>query len=221
MTAIIGPSGCGKSTLISCVNRMHEVASDVSVTGTVLVGDLDIYGPDVDLVELRRRVGMVFQKPNPFPKSIFDNVAFGPRLHGVRPRATPGRDRRAQPAAGGALGRGAGPAGQQRPRALGRPAAAALHRPRARRRARGGADGRAVLGARSDRHRQDRGADPRAQEQLHDRHRDPQHAAGGARLGLHRLLLPRPAGRVRRARRRSSPRPRKKQTEDYITGRFG
>jgi phosphate transport system ATP-binding protein len=83
VTAIIGPSGCGKSTLIKSVNRIAEVASDVNVTGTIHVGDLDVYGPDVDLVELRRRVGMVFQKPNPFPKSIFDNVAFGPRLHGM------------------------------------------------------------------------------------------------------------------------------------------
>ena len=83
VTAIIGPSGCGKSTLIKSVNRIAEVASDVAVSGRVRVGDLDVYGPDVDLVELRRRVGMVFQKPNPFPKSIFDNVAFGPRLHGT------------------------------------------------------------------------------------------------------------------------------------------
>ena len=83
VTAIIGPSGCGKSTLIKSVNRIAEVASDVTVSGSVHVGDLDVYGSDVDLVELRRRVGMVFQKPNPFPKSIFDNVAFGPRLHGT------------------------------------------------------------------------------------------------------------------------------------------
>ncbi len=86
VTAIIGPSGCGKSTLIKSINRIAEVVSDVSIQGTVHVGDLDVYGPDVDLVELRRRVGMVFQKPNPFPKSIFENAAFGPRLHGVTDR---------------------------------------------------------------------------------------------------------------------------------------
>jgi phosphate transport system ATP-binding protein len=86
VTAIIGPSGCGKSTLIKSVNRIGEVVSDIVVRGTVRIGDFDVYGPDVDLVDLRRLVGMVFQKPNPFPKSIFDNVAFGPRLHGVTDR---------------------------------------------------------------------------------------------------------------------------------------
>jgi len=86
VTAIIGPSGCGKSTLIKAVNRIGEVVSEVSVRGTVRIGDLSVYGPDVDLVDLRRRVGMVFQKPNPFPKSIFDNAAFGPRLHGITDR---------------------------------------------------------------------------------------------------------------------------------------
>jgi phosphate transport system ATP-binding protein len=86
VTAIIGPSGCGKSTLIKSVNRIAEVTSEVVVRGSVRVGALEVYAPDVDLVELRRRVGMVFQRPNPFPKSIFDNVAFGPRLHGVTER---------------------------------------------------------------------------------------------------------------------------------------
>jgi phosphate transport system ATP-binding protein len=86
VTAIIGPSGCGKSTLIKAVNRIGEVVSDVTVRGTVRIGELDVYDPKTDLVELRRVIGMVFQKPNPFPKSIFDNVAFGPRLHGVTDR---------------------------------------------------------------------------------------------------------------------------------------
>src|SRR5262249_20556086 len=82
--AIIGPSGCGKSTLIKSVNRIAEIGGPVRVEGQVLFDDRDLYAPGVDLVDLRRRVGMVFQKPNPFPKSIFDNVAFGPRIHGVR-----------------------------------------------------------------------------------------------------------------------------------------
>ena len=87
VTAIIGPSGCGKSTLIKSINRIAEIGTEVKVDGRVMLDALDLYAPGVDLVDLRRRVGMVFQKPNPFPKSIYDNVAFGPRLHGVRGRA--------------------------------------------------------------------------------------------------------------------------------------
>jgi phosphate transport system ATP-binding protein len=87
VTAIIGPSGCGKSTLIKSINRIAEIGTDVRIEGRVLLDDEDLYAPGVDLVDLRRRVGMVFQKPNPFPKSIYENVAFGPRLHGTRGRA--------------------------------------------------------------------------------------------------------------------------------------
>ncbi len=81
VTAIIGPSGCGKSTLIKAINRVCEITARVKVEGYVLFKGKNVYDKDVDVVELRRRVGMVFQKPNPFPKSIYDNVAFGPRLH--------------------------------------------------------------------------------------------------------------------------------------------
>ena len=109
----------------------------------------------------------------------------------------------------------------KRPRPLGRPAAAPLHRPHRRGEARDHPARRAVLGARSDLDRQDRGADRRAEAGLHDRHRHPQHAAGGARLGLHRLHVSRRAGRVRRDREASSPRRSDKRTQDYITGRFG
>ena len=84
VTAVIGPSGCGKSTLIRTLNRMNDVLPGVRVRGQVLLDGADIYAPDVDVVELRRRVGMVFQKPNPFPKSIFDNVAYGLRINGLR-----------------------------------------------------------------------------------------------------------------------------------------
>ncbi len=88
VTAIIGPSGCGKSTFIRCLNRMHEVVPGARVEGTVLVEGEDIYASTVDPVDVRRRVGMVFQKPNPFPTmSVFDNVAAGLRLGGVRDRA--------------------------------------------------------------------------------------------------------------------------------------
>jgi phosphate transport system ATP-binding protein len=84
VTALIGPSGCGKSTFLRCLNRMNDTIRGVTITGRVMLGDEEIYGPHVDPVSLRRRVGMVFQKSNPFPKSIFDNVAFAPRIHGVR-----------------------------------------------------------------------------------------------------------------------------------------
>ncbi|MBI3812573.1 MAG: phosphate ABC transporter ATP-binding protein [Nitrospirae bacterium] len=88
VTALIGPSGCGKSTFIRCLNRLHEVVPGAKVTGTILLDGEDIYGPTVDPVVIRRRVGMVFQKPNPFPTmSVYDNVAAGLRLNGVRRRA--------------------------------------------------------------------------------------------------------------------------------------
>ena len=83
ITALIGPSGCGKSTFLRCLNRMNDTIPGIRVQGRVLLGDLDIYAPGADVVELRRRVGMVFQRPNPFPQSIHDNVAFGPRVLGL------------------------------------------------------------------------------------------------------------------------------------------
>jgi phosphate transport system ATP-binding protein len=82
VTAFIGPSGCGKSTFIRCFNRMNDLIPTASVDGTILYHGTDLYGDDVDPVEVRKRIGMVFQKPNPFPKSIYDNVAFGPRVLG-------------------------------------------------------------------------------------------------------------------------------------------
>ena len=83
VTALIGPSGCGKSTFIRCLNRMNDVIPQFRMEGVVQLDGFDIYGPDIDVVQLRARVGMVFQKPNPFPKSIYDNVAYGPRIHGL------------------------------------------------------------------------------------------------------------------------------------------
>ena len=83
MTALIGPSGCGKSTFLRCLNRMNDTISIAKVTGKITLDDEDIYDQAIDVVELRARVGMVFQKPNPFPKSIYDNVAYGPRIHGL------------------------------------------------------------------------------------------------------------------------------------------
>lgn len=83
VTALIGPSGCGKSTFLRCLNRMNDTIDICSVKGTILLDDQNIYDPGIDVVELRANVGMVFQKPNPFPKSIFENVAYGPRIHGL------------------------------------------------------------------------------------------------------------------------------------------
>src|SRR5574337_1042567 len=87
VTAFIGPSGCGKSTLLRCLNRLNDLIDGVSVTGTIRIGGIDINDPNLDTTELRKRVGMVFQKSNPFPKTIYDNVAFGPRILGLRSRS--------------------------------------------------------------------------------------------------------------------------------------
>lgn len=86
VTALIGPSGCGKSTFIRALNRMHDLAPDVTVEGHVTLDGEDIYAKDIDPVTIRHRIGMVFQRPNPFPKTIFENVAYGPRIHGIRRR---------------------------------------------------------------------------------------------------------------------------------------
>ena len=86
VTAFIGPSGCGKSTLLRSINRMNDLIEGVKLTGSIRIDGEDVYAPHIDLIELRKKVGMVFQKSNPFPKSIFDNVAYGPRIHGLRNR---------------------------------------------------------------------------------------------------------------------------------------
>jgi len=82
ITALIGPSGCGKSTFLRCLNRMNDTIPSARVQGQITLDGRDIYAPDMDVVALRRQVGMVFQRPNPFPQSVFDNVAFGPRVCG-------------------------------------------------------------------------------------------------------------------------------------------
>ena len=198
VTAFIGPSGCGKSTLLRCLNRMNDLIDNVQITG-----DDQGQGP-----RHQRRArptssrcggasGMVFQKSNPFPKSIYENVVYGLRIAGINDKAT--LDEACERSLRGrrALGRGEGPPARERPRPLGRPAAAPLHRARHRGGARGPADGRALLGARPHRHPEDRGADLQPEGEVHDRDRDPQPAAGGAGLGPDRLLLAGPARRVR------------------------
>jgi phosphate transport system ATP-binding protein len=84
VTALIGPSGCGKSTLLRCINRMNDLIPSVRIEGTVRYKGVDIYGKEIDAVEVRRRIGMVFQKPNPFPKSIYENIVYGPRIAGFK-----------------------------------------------------------------------------------------------------------------------------------------
>ncbi len=87
ITAFIGPSGCGKTTVLRSFNRMHDVIPGARVAGTLKYHGIELYGPDVSATEVRRRIGMVFQKPNPFPKSIYDNIAFGPRVNGIKNKA--------------------------------------------------------------------------------------------------------------------------------------
>jgi phosphate transport system ATP-binding protein len=87
ITAFIGPSGCGKTTVLRCLNRMNDLIATARVEGKILYHDVDLYGPNVSAAEVRRHIGMVFQRPNPFPKSIYDNVAFGPRINGIRKKS--------------------------------------------------------------------------------------------------------------------------------------
>lgn len=87
ITALIGPSGCGKSTFLKTLNRMNDLVPNIKITGLVTYGEKDIFAPTTDVNELRREIGMVFQKPNPFPMSIYDNIAYGPRTHGIKSKA--------------------------------------------------------------------------------------------------------------------------------------
>ena len=86
ITAIIGPSGCGKSTFIRSINRMNDIIPSCRVEGRIMVDGKDLYGPEVDVTQVRKRIGMVFQRPNPFPKSIYENIAYAPRIHGTKDR---------------------------------------------------------------------------------------------------------------------------------------
>src|SRR5215207_869385 len=86
ITAFIGPSGCGKTTVLRCINRMNDLIPGARVGGQIKFHGIDLYAPDVSAAEVRRRIGMVFQKPNPFPKTIYENIAYGPRINGIRDR---------------------------------------------------------------------------------------------------------------------------------------
>jgi len=192
ITAIIGPSGCGKSTLLRSFNRMNDLIPGVRVEGQVLLDGLDIFD-GTDVVELRRRVGMVFQKPNPFPKTIFDNVAYGPRAHGIKNRAQLAEivERSLRAAAlwdevkddlhKSAL---ALSGGQQQRLCIARALAV---------------EPEVIL----------MDTDAGAKEKIHHRHRHPQHAAGGPGIGLHRLSAD------ERAPRRGTHRVRRDQEHLY------
>ena len=171
VTAIIGPSGCGKSTFLRSVNRLNDLIPGTRHKGDILVDGLSVFDRETDLVVLRQRVGMVFQRPNPFPKSIFDNVAYGPALNALVPKSDlpdlvekslrqaalwdEVKDRLESPGTGLS-------GGQQQRLCIARALGNASRRP---------AHGRALFRARPDRHPADRGADPDAQAGLHDCHR--------------------------------------------------
>ena len=192
ITALIGPSGCGKSTVLRCLNRMNDLVPSARVEGKLLYHGTDLYGTGVDPIEVRRRIGMVFQRPNPFPKSIYDNVAYGLRILGMKDNLD---DRVEQALRGAALwdevknrlkrsALGLSGGQQQRlciARAIAvEPDVILLDEPR--------------LGARSDLDPGDRGPDARAEARLHARDRHPQHAAGSARRRDDRVLQPRGGG---------------------------
>ena len=185
ITAFIGPSGCGKSTFLKTLNRMNDLVPGVKITGEVRYRGEDIYAPGTDVCRLRREIGMVFQKPNPFPMSIYDNIAYGPRTHGIRSKARLDElvERSLRGAAiwdevkdrlkKNALGLSGG---QQQRLCIG---------------AGGAADGRTHQRTGPHLHLPHRGADHGTEGALYHRHRHPQYAAGGAYLRPHGLL---PAG---------------------------
>ena len=228
ITALIGPSGCGKSTVLRCFNRMNDLVPGTRLEGQVLFHGKNLYAPDVDAVEVRRRIGMVFQKPNPFPKSIYENIAFGPRINGWRGSKTGyGRAGRALAARRSAVGRCQGQAPAVRHGALGRAAAAPVHRPRAGGRAGDHSDGRAVLGARPDLDDQDRGADVRAAARDYTivivTHNMQQAARASDYTAFFLMDTEDRAGQLVEfgPTEKLFTNPKDKRTEEYITGRFG
>jgi phosphate transport system ATP-binding protein len=171
-TAFIGPSGCGKSTLLRVLNRMYDLYPNQRAEGEVLLDKTNILDPKTDLNLLRARIGMVFQKPTPFPMTIYDNIAFGIRLYERLSKSE--LDERVERALRGSalwdeVKDKLGASGLS----FRRPAAAPVHRAHGRGQARGDPVRRAMLGARPDLDRKDRGTDRRIEGELHDRDRDP------------------------------------------------
>ena len=188
ITALIGPSGCGKTTFLRAINRMNDTIRGARAAGRILIDDQDIYEPGTDVVELRRRVGMVFQRPNPFPQSVFDNVAFGPSVLGLaNGRGDLAARVREESAGSGVVGRSEGCARGAGAGAQSRPAAAALHRAHGGDEPRDHLDGRALLGSGPGGHASNRKPDAAAGARIHDRGRHPQHAAGGPRFASGRV----------------------------------
>ncbi len=193
ITALIGPSGCGKTTFLRCLNRMNDLIEGARIEGELLYHGVNLYDSQVDAVEVRRRIGMVFQKPNPFPKSIYENISFGPKIAGYKGKMDDLVEESLRRAAlwdevkdklkesGMALS-----GGQQQRLCIARAIADEAGRD---------PDGRAVLGPRPDCDATDRGPDAGARERVHDRDRHAQHAAGGPRLGPDRVLHRRGAPR--------------------------
>jgi ABC-type sugar transport system ATPase subunit len=185
ITSMIGPSGCGKSTFLRSVNRINERLGYVRIEGSMHVMGQNIYDPGVELVQVRKQVGMVFQRPNPLPISIRDNILFSHRLHakggGDVAQGTPDEIVEQSLRTGAAVGQGQGPPQAQGDRTVARRAAEAVHRPPAAGQAEGAADGRAVLGARPQGHRSGRGTALGTARPIHDPDRHPQHGAGAPR----------------------------------------
>ena len=197
VTALIGPSGCGKSTLLRSVNRLNDLIDIVRIEGDMRLRGDSIYDPGVDVIELRKRMGMVFQKSNPFPMSIYENVVYALRIDGEHRKSV--LDEVCEKSLRGAalwdevkdrlddLGLGLSGGQQQRlciARAIAaEPEVLLMDEP--------------CSAPRSHRHRQDRRSDHRASWRIYDSHRHPQYAAGLSRLRLHRVHVPRPDDRVR------------------------
>ena len=172
ITALIGPSGCGKSTFLKTLNRMNDLVPGVRIEGDVRLKGEDIFAREMELTDLRRRVGMVFQKANPFPMSIYDNITYGPKLHGVRNKAE--LDELVESSLrGAALWDEVKDRLKRAPWPFRRAAAASLHRPRSGGQARGAADGRAHQCSGPRLHHEGGGADERAEKELHRGHRHP------------------------------------------------
>ena len=220
VTALIGPSGCGKSTLLRCFNRMNDLIDNVRIWGEILVGGLDVNAATTDVIEVRRRVGMVFQKSNPFPKSIFENVVYGLRIAGINDKKTLEEACVRSLKGCCAMGRGEGPPGGERPRAVRRADAAALHRARDRGRARDHSHGRALLRARPYRHAKIEELIYQLKERYtivivtHNLQQAARVSDRTALFWLGRLVEYAPTAEIFTA-------PKDKLTEDYITGRFG